>query len=420
MPPMAAAHLTQKVVADHAGVDENAKSRRLPWRPINQTISIAREPPKPATLDEKQQRSKRDVLASSGNQRYDEWRAKQPPPEPATPSSKVASVHFPVFRERHKHKEIAGEWASADQVLRETDRVDRAVAASNAAFLQNPPYPKQGGGTKNVEFSYMSAGYDYRSREQSKEISGTWPIMRTRAITESARINETVATQRPRDTQGGGRWTIDQRYGNPPTFTPGPSGDAFRQSVPRKWIGPQSPPHTAPNRRIAEANKWRGGFKTDFPPRSSTAEPLDGATPWLHHTMAFEDRFHDMVAVHIPESIRHGNPAYRPNRVRGQELTGNDMTRQFWPQHTFEGARLGDVYTASGKKRLADRDDFLPNPSQSCTWNTTAPPSPLPSRHYPKSIHGSPRGYFEAGADLVSASQIDATAINTTSNTNSG
>jgi len=168
-----------------------------------------------------------------------------------------------------------------------------------------------------------------------------------------------------------------------------------------------------------EGNKWRGGFMTDFPPRSAPAEPLDGATPWLHHTMAFEDRFHDTVAVHIPESIRHGSPAYRPNRMRTKEITGADMSHQFWPQHTH------DLVTPSGDKRLDDRADLLPNPSRTCTWNTNAPPSPLPSRVYPKSLHHSPRGIGlegsqimtgHAGGDpLLSASQLDASGINTAS-----
>lgn len=386
---MSATHITRRVTAE---VQEQDEARLLPWRPISQTISIPRQPPNPRTLDEKQARTKRESLASSANARYDEWKQKNPSTAhaPAT-SASIVSHHFPKFRpDRAKSKELAGEWASADRVLPERERIDRAVADATAAFLQNPPYPKQGGGVKNVEFSYMSAGYNYRQRQPSKEVSGTWPIMRTRAITESARINEQVASQSTRDTLGGGRWTIDHRYGNPPTFTPLTTGEHFRQPSPRKWIGPQSPPHTAPHRRITTGNKWRGGFKTDFPPRTATAEPLDGATPWLHHTTAFEDRFHDTVAVHIPESIKHGGPTYRPNRLKTAELTGADATNQFWPQHTG--------------------DHFLPNPAQTCTWNTTVPPSPLPPRAYPKSPMMSPRpatGLVDAGGQgLVSASEV--------------
>ena len=138
--------------------------------------------------------------------------------------------------------------------------------------------------------------YDYRQREPSKEISGTWPIMRVKALTESARINEAVAAQRPRDSIGGGRWSVDHRYGNPPSFTPLTTGSNFRQDTPAKWIAPQSPPQTAPNMgRIRTGNKWRGGFATNFPPRTASAEPLDGPAPWLHHNYKFMDRFHDTV-----------------------------------------------------------------------------------------------------------------------------
>lgn len=182
--------------------------------------------------------------------------------------------------------------------------------------------------------------------------------MRTRAKTESARVNEAVANQRTCDSLGGGRWTIDQRYGNPPTFTPLTTGDAFRQSVPRKWLTGQSPPPSAPIR----THKWRGGFATNFPPRTATAETLDGQASWLHHTMPFEDRFHDTVAIHIPEAIKHGargdkmpSPVFRPTREKNKELTGGDGGAQFWPQHT---------------------GDFLPNPSATCTWNVLQPSSP--------------------------------------------
>ena len=103
--------------------------------------------------------------------------------------------------------------------------------------------------------------------------------------------------------------------------------------------------------------------------------------------MAFEDRFHDTVAVHIPESIKHGGPTYRPNRVKTAELTGADATQQFWPQHTG--------------------DNFLPNPAQTCTWNTTVPPSPLPARAYPKSPMMSPRGVaVDSARELISASEV--------------
>ena len=181
------------------------------------------------------------------------------------------------------------------QVLHERDRIDRAVTMATAAFLDNPPYPKQGGGVKNVEFSYMSSGYDYRQRQPSKEVSGTWSIMRTRPHTESARINEAVASQRTNDNLGGGRWSIDQRYGHPPTFTPHTTGDDFRQASPARWLAFTSSPPSTSCGTPGQERKWRGGFATNFPPRSAAAEPLDGQTPWMHHLAPFEDRFHETV-----------------------------------------------------------------------------------------------------------------------------
>ena len=90
--------------------------------------------------------------------------------------------------------------------------------------------------------------------------------------------------------------------------------------------------------------------------------------------------------MHIPASIRHGSPSYRPNREKERELTGSDPTQQFWPQHTG--------------------DDFLPNPSPNCTWNVHVPPSPLPPRAYPKSLHSSPRGTHAETDPMLSASQV--------------
>jgi hypothetical protein len=37
-------------------------------------------------------------------------------------------------------------------VLHERDRIQRAVDTAEAGFLRHPPYPKSGGGVKNVEY----------------------------------------------------------------------------------------------------------------------------------------------------------------------------------------------------------------------------------------------------------------------------
>jgi hypothetical protein len=89
--------------------------------------------------------------------------------------------------------------------------------------------------------------------------------------------------------------------------------------------------------------------------------------------------------VHIPESIKHGAPFFRPVRAKDKELTGGDGTPQFWPQHTG--------------------DTLLPNPSASCTWNVATPPSPVPQRTYLKTAN-SPSKSTEGDA-LVSASQVE-------------
>lgn len=420
MPPMCARHVTAKV-ASMGGETDPAHFVNLPWRPISTTISIPREPPKPANAPpEEEQRQKRDKLAASAQSRYEEWKTNQPPPGRPETSASIISHHFPKFREREKARELHGDWASADKVPNERERIRTAVANAEATYLQSPPYPKQGGSVKNVEFSYMSSGYDYRQRLPSKEVAGTWSIMRTRALTESARINESIAAQRMSDIAGGGRWTIDQRYGNPGgNFTPTTTGDAFRQASPHKWMGSptrgpaqqgaqpataralggspsspfarspslgRSPPQTAPGMRM---RKWRGGFVTDFPPRTAAAEPLSGAAPpWMHHRAPYEDKFHETVAVHIPESIRHGSPMYRPARDRSKELTSGvtGPHPQFWPGP------------------LATGGEVLPNPSASCTWNTAVPPSPIPDKAYLKTGRSPTRALD--GDALLSASQV--------------
>ena len=343
MPPMSAPFIAIKVKEVKS---TEVSPKQLPWAPINMTISIP-EPPvlSEEELDERKQR--RDHLASIAQNRYARC-------DTHLVHELEYDLHRHSFRDRQKAKELAGDWAGADQVLHERERVRRQVAIAEATYLRHPPYPKQGGGVKNVEFSYMKSGYDYRTRQPSKEVAGTWPIMRVRPLTESARINEAAAQHRPRDTLGGGRWTVDPRYGNPPVFTPTTTGSNFRQAAPNKWsTHGRSPPPTAPG-----ALKWRGGFATDFPPRTAAeTRTLNGRMSWLHHTEAYADHLHDSVALHMG--------GFRPPREKNKELTGGDGAGQFWPQTPV------DVY--------------IPNPALTCTWNQVAPPSPLPPRAYPKS-----------------------------------
>ncbi len=238
--------------------------------------------------------------------------------------------------------------------------------------------------------------------------------MRTRAPTESARINEEVGAARIRtprfppsaapppsplapdpdpdpdprlprsqvgaqrlaaDVLGGGRWTIDTRYGNPSSFSPRTQGDTFRRSSPEKWVErgevPLSPPASP------ESRKWRGGFATTFPPGAGDA--LAHATsppsvPWLHHKQPFEDRYHDMVAVNTARdpSDRAG---FRPVRQKEKEIS----TLPFQPQ--------------------VPTDAYLPNPRDASPTSPAAG-SPTRNRCFLKSIdspyaspaRGSPAG----------------------------
>jgi len=356
-----------------------------PWTPISGNIVVARLPPEPDPEEVEARTQRRDVYAASARSRLDEWRAKGPHDE-NHPILMHPNDH--CFRDRVKTGELAGEWNSADKVLSQRDRISRAVATHEAAFLHHPPYPKSGGGVKNVDFSYMSSGYNYRQRLPSKEVAGTWSIMRVRPHTESARINEEAAQHRPRDTLGGGRWTIDRKYGNPPVHTPVPTGDFFRKSAAKQWVaggwaGGQSPPPTAPE------SKWRGGFKTNFPPKVMPGtETMSSSKPWLMPSDEFKDQFHDTVAIHTASLPAEARTRFRPTRDKGKELTGGDGATQYWPQTPV------NVY--------------LPNPSPTCTWNQLNPPSPVPPRTYPKSYREwplSPRGMEEGS--IVSASLME-------------
>ena len=53
----------------------------------------------------------------------------------AGPRARPASHHFPRFRERDKHKELHGEWASPGQVLSARDRIERAEEEVQEAIV---------------------------------------------------------------------------------------------------------------------------------------------------------------------------------------------------------------------------------------------------------------------------------------------
>lgn len=123
----------------------------------------------------------------------------------------------------------------------------------------------------------MSSSYDYRMRQPSKEVAGTWPFMRTRPRSESARINEEVTHSTPVDGHAGGNWTLDPKYGNPASRSAQSIGNTFRAQSPRRWITATSP---------ESKGKWRGSFVTSFPPSHAghSSQPMGDAKPrWLLH-----------------------------------------------------------------------------------------------------------------------------------------
>ena len=141
---MAAPFITSRVAEMKS---ERVEDYQLPWQPINTTISIPRLPPQPDAAELEERRQRRDDLAANAQARYEEWHASGPPPRPQ-PNLSHPNDHR--FRDRTKAKELAGEWASADQVLHERDRVNRAVRTAESTYLRHPPYPKQGGGVKGL------------------------------------------------------------------------------------------------------------------------------------------------------------------------------------------------------------------------------------------------------------------------------
>jgi len=201
------------------------------WRPVTSSGLMWSPHAVHAPEDEEKEmwRGRRDAFASQARERYTDWQAKQPPSTAASRKSRPPETSFwrHSFRDRDKSRELGRNWASASQVASQRDRIAYAMSEASSTFMQHPPYPKQGGGPRNFAFSYMSSGYDYRSRQPSKEVAGSCPIMRTRPQTESARINEEIEQQRVREMTEGA-WSLDPKYGDPVTHAPQSVGNTFR------------------------------------------------------------------------------------------------------------------------------------------------------------------------------------------------
>ena len=358
MPCLAAPFIAKRLseMTDDFEAERHHKGVPLPWQPVtlvNRHVITPLEringPPK--TAEELEDwRLDRDELAEAARARYAEWREKNPPPSSASmhqpPRECVSSVHRHSFRSRDRSKELGGpnsEWSSASKVKSQQERIDTAVTLASSLYLTHPPYPKRGPATRNFAFSHLATeGYDFRTRERSKELSAC-PILRVRPRTESERINEAVDFHRARDVQSGSNWSIDHKYGNPPSRTPTSLGLTFRKATPERWVTSARTPRTP----RGATPKWRGNFVRSFAPEATARTD---AQLRHHHSLPFRETLHDSVAVHSED------PRLRPRREAHKEASPKPFTP------------------------LIPSNVYLPNPSKTCTWNAPEAPATLELR----------------------------------------
>ena len=88
-------------------------------------------------------------------------------------------------------------------------------------------------------------------------------------------------------------------------------------------------------------DKFRGSFVNCFPPSTADSAHAKRAQDWLHHPLAFEERFHDTVQVHEKRGVG------RPREPREAEKEVSDQRFDI----------------------NIPRNLYYPNPSKSCTWN---------------------------------------------------
>jgi len=277
----------------------------------------------------------------------------------------MRSIWRHSFRDRDPVKELEPHhWSSASRLPSQSERIATAVSEASSTYMHHPPYPKQGGGPRNFAFSHMSASYDYRQRQPSKEVAGTCPIMRTRPQTESARINEEVERTRLVDVHAGGNWTLDPKYGNPVTHSAQSIGNTFRSQTPSKWLASRDSPN-------ATQERWRGTFVSHNPPPSASFhfEPMGThKAGWLHHEEPFVDHFHDTVAVNTKAEI----DRFVRQRSREHEVVPKRFTKDL----------PTTIATVSLTQSTPNR--YVENPSLSCTWNIMQPPPEPPEKSYHK------------------------------------
>ena len=325
MAPSCASHVTRAVVREvvhPAGEDISQPA----WQP-----ALYKVPPFFTALPEWSEEEllahkvNRDLLASLAQTRYEEWLGEHPPSKKDTRPQTSTHPNSHRFRDRHREKELAPKhWQNPNRVMHERERIE--AVQSSSLYMSHPPYPKQGGGIKNHSFSFNQTCYDYRQRLPSKEVSGTISILRTRPRTESERINKVSQEHALHDTLGGGRWTFDNKYGNPPHCSPVCVGSPFRSNSPQRWL------HAA-----------RGGFERSFPVGTADTQTL-----FLHHNEPYADHVNHVVAP----NVRCGSRPREPEK------------------------EMGHASGEPGFSPAAPRNIYLPNRSKLCNWN-------VPNNHVP-------------------------------------
>lgn len=335
-------------------------------------------------------RARRDELAAAARARYNEWamdNAEYISTLTASTSGAERETHVSLHapRSREKEKELAGEWVGANQVQSQRERVQSEVDDAASRFQTNPPYPSVGPSSRNASFSYTS-GYDYRQRQRSCEVAGTASSLSARPRTESGRVNEALLDGSLRDALGGGRWTADQKYGNPVVkladavgrSMPTPMGNVHRQPSKERWL-------------VCEA----GGFAATFPP-SPPRSPMRDRRGAGHHLESFVDKPHASTEAAL-KMFAHGEiPGYNVLSGRGSPSHLSPSARRAAeagfsatvPGQSPKWARppptgLGEIYIPAPTSPLSASLRSLRSTGQ-------LPPSPVPAKSHFRSTATSP------------------------------
>ena len=191
MAPSCASHVTRAVVREV--VDRDGEDRSYPaWQP-----ALYKLPPfftdvsiVPEEEEVLAQKVHRDLLASQAQARYEAWLEENPPSKPDIRPQTSTHPNSHRFRDRDREKELAPKhWQNPNRVMHERERIEAVLNSS--LYTLHPPYPKQGGGIKNLEFSFMKASYDYRQRLPSNH-KGILPDRQRDVIHTAGKPGETL------------------------------------------------------------------------------------------------------------------------------------------------------------------------------------------------------------------------------------